>query len=35
MRESLRGQLETAKQEAAPAATPTPTPTKTPTPDSG
>jgi hypothetical protein len=31
MRESLRGQLETAKQQAAPAETPTPTPTPTPT----
>jgi tetratricopeptide (TPR) repeat protein len=39
MRESLRGQLETAKSQAAPAETPaptaTPTPTKTPKPKSG
>jgi hypothetical protein len=31
MREALRGQLETAKEQAAPAQTPTPTPTPTPT----
>jgi hypothetical protein len=31
MRESLRGQLETAKSQAVPAETPTPTPTPTPT----
>jgi hypothetical protein len=35
MREALRGQLETAKAQAAPAQTPTPTPTKTPKPQSG
>jgi hypothetical protein len=34
MRESLRGQLETAKQQAVPAETPAPTPTETPNPDS-
>jgi hypothetical protein len=34
MRESLRGQLETAKAEAAPAATPTPTPSPKASPDS-
>jgi hypothetical protein len=34
MRESLKGQLETAKSQAQPAETPTPTPTKTPKPDS-
>jgi hypothetical protein len=34
MRESLRGQLETAREQAAPAETPTPTPTRTPSPDS-
>jgi hypothetical protein len=34
MRESLKGQLETAKAEAAPAATPTPTPSPKASPDS-
>jgi hypothetical protein len=34
MRESLKGQLETAKAQAQPAATATPTPTETPQPDS-
>jgi hypothetical protein len=34
MRESLKGQLETAKAQAQPAETPTPTPTKTPKPGS-
>ena len=35
MRESLKGQLETAKAQAPPSATATPTPTKTPKPGSG